>query len=330
MGDDPDAKAGAAFIARRDPANATRASVPKRGARREPPPPRASDPLDPSPTISPPSWIVSRVREDGDMNQYWYSAASIGALVRACAAAAGGTDPADAAADADPPTASTSDVGGRIAFLSSPSVYFALPRHCALRARSAVLDPDPQFRSAPAPPRRAPPPAGPAGSVLGLPATPATHPPTDHWCAFDFRDPEGTIPDDARWRGAFDLVVVDPPFVTEDVWTQYAAAARLLLRRDPRDAPAGDDGGGAGGAGGAAPGGADDPWAGRRVLCTTLRENLPLLRRLFGGALRRQRWRPSVPRLPYQYDCYANWPGAAAALGGRNPELPESSDDEGR
>jgi 16S rRNA G966 N2-methylase RsmD len=36
----------------------------------------------------------------------------------------------------------------------------------------------------------------------------------------------------AELRGTFDLVVIDPPFITEDVWRQYAVTAQLLLKPD--------------------------------------------------------------------------------------------------
>lgn len=32
---------------------------------------------------------------------------------------------------------------------------------------------------------------------------------------------------------SFDLIVIDPPFITRDVWQLYAQAAKLLARADP-------------------------------------------------------------------------------------------------
>ena len=43
---------------------------------------------------------------------------------------------------------------------------------------------------------------------------------------YDFNNPED-IP--ANIHHTFDCVVIDPPFITEEVWTLYAAATRLLL-----------------------------------------------------------------------------------------------------
>lgn len=43
---------------------------------------------------------------------------------------------------------------------------------------------------------------------------------------YDFNNPED-IP--INIHNTFDCVVIDPPFITEEVWTLYAAAAKLLL-----------------------------------------------------------------------------------------------------
>ena len=88
------------------------------------------------------------------------------------------------------------------------------------------------------------------------------------------------------------MVVIDPPFITEEVWRLYAAAARALLRPDGP----------------------------QRVVCTTVAENAALIAELFPGA-RRTRFQPSIPHLVYQYDLYCNWDAAAFAT--PNPEVPE-------
>lgn len=43
---------------------------------------------------------------------------------------------------------------------------------------------------------------------------------------YDFNNPED-IP--VNIHNTFDCIVIDPPFITEEVWTLYAAAAKLLL-----------------------------------------------------------------------------------------------------
>jgi hypothetical protein len=44
---------------------------------------------------------------------------------------------------------------------------------------------------------------------------------------YDFNQPDN-IPTDMLQ--SFDLVVIDPPFITEDVWRKYAISANLLLK----------------------------------------------------------------------------------------------------
>lgn len=47
-----------------------------------------------------------------------------------------------------------------------------------------------------------------------------------HFVAYDFHRPED-LP--ANIHHTFDCIVIDPPFITEDVWQLYARAAQLLL-----------------------------------------------------------------------------------------------------
>ena len=68
-----------------------------------------------------------------------------------------------------------------------------------LRAKSALLDVDKQWNKEP------------------------------NFVQYDFSRPED-IP--SNIQNSFDCVVIDPPFITEEVWTLYAAAARLLLKPD--------------------------------------------------------------------------------------------------
>lgn len=44
---------------------------------------------------------------------------------------------------------------------------------------------------------------------------------------FDFKKPEAIMPE---LHGSFDFVVIDPPFITREVWQLYAETTRLLLR----------------------------------------------------------------------------------------------------
>lgn len=49
-------------------------------------------------------------------------------------------------------------------------------------------------------------------------------------CRYDFNHPEA-IPESLHH--AFDCVVIDPPFITREVWEKYTAAAKLLLVKEP-------------------------------------------------------------------------------------------------
>jgi len=47
---------------------------------------------------------------------------------------------------------------------------------------------------------------------------------------YDFNHPEA-IPESLHHL--FDCVVIDPPFITREVWEKYASAAKLLLVKEP-------------------------------------------------------------------------------------------------
>jgi hypothetical protein len=185
--------------------------------------------------------------ENAALNQYWYSCATIealnaGALELAARGGGGG--------------------GGRVAFLSTPSLYFGLPAD--RREGHALLDIDAQWQSDPG------------------------------FVRFDFNEGAAGLP--AAARGAFDVVVIDPPFITEAVWRRYAEAALALLR-------------GAGNSGG-------------HVICTTVAENEALLAGLFPGCAALP-FQPSIPHLVYQYNTFSTARPPPASLAGKNPEIPE-------
>mmetsp|Transcript_64277 Transcript_64277/g.76086 ORF Transcript_64277/g.76086 Transcript_64277/m.76086 type:complete len:273 (-) Transcript_64277:112-930(-) len=79
---------------------------------------------------------------------------------------------------------------------------------------------------------------------------------------------------------AFDMVVIDPPFITSDVWKCYKRTSDLILK---------DKNGGPGG----------------QVLATTVCENEGLMRELFNA--RMAKFRPSIPHLVYQYETFINF-----------------------
>jgi EEF1A lysine methyltransferase 1 len=189
------------------------------------------------------AWLSAHAEEHvggpaADLNQYWYSAATAGALI--AAVREGLAIEHDAALD--------------VAFVSTPSLFYSLPSY--ERVRSRVLDIDEALRDAE------------PGFVY-----------------YDFHHPT-RLPEELR--GAFHMCVIDPPYITLDVWRHYAATASWLLH----------DGG--------------------LVLCTTVVENAAFLKATFGTLP--CTYLPSIPQLPYQYAAFANF--AAPSLAVRNVEIP--------
>ena len=88
------------------------------------------------------------------------------------------------------------------------------------------------------------------------------------------------------------MVVIDPPYVTREVWAKYAEAAHLLLKPD----------------------------ASSRVLGSTLEENAGFMNELLG--CNKKTFKPFVPNLVYKYCLYTNY--ESERLNQPNPEvLPE-------
>ncbi|GMH61950.1 hypothetical protein TrRE_jg4420 [Triparma retinervis] len=184
--------------------------------------------------------------EDPALNQYWYSQGTVEALANECDRIIGerGSD-------------------FKVAFLSTPSIYFALDEK--KRASSYVFDYDRKWDDD-------------RGFVF-----------------YDFNKPEEFEVEGLK--GTFDMVVIDPPFITREVWEKYTESAMWLLKEKP--------GWGKGGG---------------MVIGTTLQENAGFLDELLG--CKPQAFKPSIPNLPYQYNSYANFDGAVY-LGVANPEISE-------
>jgi hypothetical protein len=168
------------------------------------------------------------------------------------------SDPSTSSSSAEAAPTAPTPRRGRCAFVSTPSIYFALPPSERSSGLHRVLDYD----------------SASFGRDKGF-------------VFYDFNKPSD-VPQEIV--GAFDLVVIDPPFITEEVWRKYGETARLLL----------------------SPGG--------HALCTTVAENVGLLQELFPN-LRRMAFQPSIPHLVYQYDLYCTWD--SAVFGKKNPEIPD-------
>jgi len=254
------------------------------------------------------------------MNQYWYSAKTIETMV-----------------------AEIEEMGKRVAFLSTPSLYFSLKNE-EVKRESRLFDFDDQWASDP------------------------------NFVKFNYKEAD-KIP--AQYHHYFDYVVVDPPFITDVVWEQYAVSIKLLLVNEaekpsassapvssseasqaPVESPeekkpiseddinpfasssktsnspirtvrtlssSSDD------TKGVMPGRAapfvsssaipepSDMPAGK-VLLSTIPEHENLLHSLLGASARR--FRPSIPSLIYQYVLYTNYdPNVTKRLQQLNPEI---------
>ena len=95
----------------------------------------------------------------------------------------------------------------------------------------------------------------------------------------------------------FDLIVIDPPFISKSVWEQYATTAKLLMKKNH----------------------AEYSTTVSHVIATTVDENKDLMADLFG--CKPVSFRPSIPHLVYQYSVYSNF--TSSVLANDNPELEE-------
>lgn len=87
----------------------------------------------------------------------------------------------------------------KAAFLSTPSIYFSL-KDKEVKKAANVFDIDESFGAK-----------------------------DKNFVYFDFNKWEEL---DSSLHGAFDMVVIDPPFITREVWEKYAECGKLLLNKD--------------------------------------------------------------------------------------------------
>lgn len=87
--------------------------------------------------------------------------------------------------------------GGRMAFLSTPSLYFSLPEE--VRKNCFVFDFDDQWKN------------------------------DRGFVHYDFNKPD-ELPQELL--GNFDIAIIDPPFITHEVWKKYAITGKLLVHSE--------------------------------------------------------------------------------------------------
>ena len=181
------------------------------------------------------STFLMKNPEDPTTNQYWYSKPTIDALAGECASLI-------------ETRIFSGDTEFKVAFLSTPSLYFALPP--SLRKCCFVFDYDRKWEND-------------KGFVF-----------------YDFNSPTTFTGQDLESK--FDMVVIDPPFITREVWEKYAETSKFLLKEEPK---AGNLSG--------------------LFLGTTVVENASMIEELLGGLP--TAFQPNIPNLVYQYNSYANF-----------------------
>ena len=119
---------------------------------------------------------------------------------------------------------------------------------------------------------------------------------------YDFQKPLN-LPE--RLSKTFDCVVVDPPFITEEVWRCYAKTSEFLLRGSCKSENSFiENNCGSSGLG--------------LFIGTSIYENSALLEDLFGASC--TKFLPSIPTLVYQYNLFTNF-DPLGPLASPNPEI---------
>lgn len=109
---------------------------------------------------------------------------------------------------------------------------------------------------------------------------------------FDFNAPCNI---DTSWKGMFDMAIIDPPFITRDVWEKYAIATQYLLKDGPKEKKG-------------------------IVLGTTVEENTDFMMELFHASP--TIFKPVVTNLVYQYVIFINCTSTILSM--PNPEIQEA------
>eukprot|EP01017_Pseudomicrothorax_dubius_P028328 TRINITY_DN3362_c0_g1_i5.p1 TRINITY_DN3362_c0_g1~~TRINITY_DN3362_c0_g1_i5.p1 ORF type:complete len:200 (-),score=62.53 TRINITY_DN3362_c0_g1_i5:48-647(-) len=148
----------------------------------------------------------------------------------------------------------------RTAFLSTPSVYYSLQDE-EIKKNSYLFEFDEKFAKK-----------------------------NPNFVKYDFNRPED-IP--AELEGTFDFIVIDPPFITREIWRKYADAALKLSTRDASKTP------------------------NAKLLLSSIAENASMLEEFLGVKMRA--YKPSIPNLIYQYNFFSNYD--SEALNKVNPEI---------
>jgi hypothetical protein len=88
--------------------------------------------------------------------------------------------------------------------------------------------------------------------------------------------------------------LIDPPFITEEVWSKYAISIKALIKKNDKGEIDG------------------------KILLSSIDENEKMLNSLGLGVVKRS-YRPSIPNLVYQYSFFSNY--ESEPLKQVNPEI---------
>ena len=109
---------------------------------------------------------------------------------------------------------------------------------------------------------------------------------------YDYNSPLGNIP--KHMYESFDMVIIDPPFITKSVWELYNETVHCILKK------------------------------GGKILCSTIAENEKMMANLM--QVEPQVFQPSIPNLVYQYRMFANY--KTSSLNTINSEIDIPQNDE--
>jgi EEF1A lysine methyltransferase 1 len=141
----------------------------------------------------------------------------------------------------------------RIACISTPSIYFSLPEE--IRKTANVFDIDTEFQKDPG------------------------------FVHYDFNAPE-SIP--REFHRYFDVIIIDPPFITKEVWEKYTSTIVLMSNNNTK------------------------------IILSSIAENSQMLQDLL--QVYPCAFQPSIPHLVYQYNFYTNY--RSDILSQINSEIP--------
>jgi hypothetical protein len=88
--------------------------------------------------------------------------------------------------------------------------------------------------------------------------------------------------------------LIDPPFITEDVWSKYAITIKKIIQKDENGNITG------------------------KMLLSSIDENEKLFTKL-GLPVVKRKYRPLIPNLVYQYSFFSNY--ESSTLDSVNPEV---------